>query len=203
MEDYKPNSHTYKEKQKETPEEKPRVEKVTTGVGRVKKKNELSKMAGALISEEAHNVKNYILMDVLLPAIKDAIEDIVTNGIRMILRGETTARKSGSGASKISYRDYYGKKDEDRRYSSTQTRSGYGYNDVTVDTRGEAEEVLMRMDELIETYGVVRVADLYDLVGITGEYTDNKYGWTNVRNAEVIRVREGYLIRMPKALPLH
>ena len=28
-------------------------------------------------------------------------------------------------------------------------------------------------------------------VGITGNYTDNKYGWTNIRNAEIMRVREG------------
>ena len=58
------------------------------------------------------------------------------------------------------------------------------------------------MDEMMETYGQVRVADMYDLVGITGEYTDNNYGWTNIRNAEVVRVRDGYKIKMPRALPL-
>ena len=71
-----------------------------------------------------------------------------------------------------------------------------------LESRGEAEEVITRMDELIETYGVVSVADLYDLVGKTCEYTDNKYGWTNVRNAEPIRVRDGWMLRLPKALPL-
>ena len=69
------------------------------------------------------------------------------------------------------------------------------------DTRKEAEEVLDRMDDLIDTYGVVSVADLYDLVGISGNYTDNKYGWTNLRNADVQRVRDGYLLKLPKALP--
>ena len=58
------------------------------------------------------------------------------------------------------------------------------------------------MDELIETYGSATVADLYDLVGITCNYTDNKYGWTNLRNAEPIRVRDGYMLKMPKALPI-
>ena len=58
------------------------------------------------------------------------------------------------------------------------------------------------MDELVDTYGVVRVADLYDLVGKTGDYTDNKYGWTNIRNAEIVRVREGYWIKMPRAMPI-
>ena len=58
------------------------------------------------------------------------------------------------------------------------------------------------MDEMIEQYDAVRVADLYDLVGITGDYTDNKYGWTNIPNARVVRTRDGYKIEMPRALPL-
>jgi len=49
---------------------------------------------------------------------------------------------------------------------------------------------------------MVSVADLYELVGIQGSYTDNKYGWTkNIRNASVVRVRDGYLLKLPKALP--
>ena len=78
----------------------------------------------------------------------------------------------------------------------------YSYDDIILSTRGEAEDVLSRMDELIETYGLVRVADLYDLVGITGNYTDNKYGWMNIRNAEIMRVRDGYMIKMPRAVPI-
>ena len=30
-----------------------------------------------------------------------------------------------------------------------------------------------------------------------------KYGWTDIRNASVIRVRDGYMIKLPKALPLN
>lgn len=47
------------------------------------------------------------------------------------------------------------------------------------------------------------VADLYDLVGINGNYTDNKYGWFNIRTASVVRVRDGYMIKLPKAVPLN
>ena len=39
------------------------------------------------------------------------------------------------------------------------------------------------------------------LVGINGSYTDNKYGWTHLRSADVQRVRDGYLLKLPKALP--
>ena len=58
------------------------------------------------------------------------------------------------------------------------------------------------MDELIDTYKLVSVADLKDLVGITGNYTDNRYGWTSIRSAEVVRVRDGYTIKMPRPMPI-
>ena len=58
------------------------------------------------------------------------------------------------------------------------------------------------MDEIIDTYGIVTIADFYDLAGVTGDYTTNNYGWTNIRNAEVVRVRDGYIIKMPKAMPI-
>lgn len=58
------------------------------------------------------------------------------------------------------------------------------------------------MDEMISVYGMVSVADLYDLIGVTGNYTDNKYGWTDIRSASVVRVRDGYIVKMPKAMPL-
>ena len=203
--DYKPNSHRFKEtKQDESTERKKRVEKpVVTGSVKTKKKSEISKFTDVFISEDVANVKSYILMDVLVPAIKKAISDIVTNGVDMMLYGETGRRKSGSNASYVSYRNYSDRKD-DRRYSDvSRTRTGYNYDDIILESRGEAEEVLSRMDELIETYGMVSVADMYDLVGKSCNYTDNKYGWTNIRNAEPVRVRDGYMLKLPKALPIN
>lgn len=202
MENFKPNSHKSKEEQQEALAER-KVEKVIKGSAKTKKRSDVKKFADVFISEDAGNVKSYIIMDVLIPAIKKAISDIVTNGIDMMLYGEAGRSKKKSPASKISYRSYY-ESDNDRRrdYSSIRTRSTYEYDDIVLDNRGEAESVLSTMDELVETYGMVSVADLYELVGIQGSYTDNKYGWTkNIRNASVVRVRDGYLLKLPKALP--
>lgn len=203
MEEYKSNSHRSREENASPPAEREKLEKVVKGTVKTKKKGDIRKFTDVFISEDAANVKNYILMDVLVPAVKKAISDIITNGIDMILYGGSGRSKSSSGASKVSYRSYYDRRDDDRRYDSHKTRTGYSYDDIILDNRGEAEDVLTRMDELIEIYGMVSVADLYDLVGITGNYTDNKYGWTNIRNAEAVRVRDGYMLKLPKALPIN
>lgn len=203
--DYKPNSHVYKESQKKQPPAERKVEKIVKGKVKTKKKSGVTKLADVFISEDANNVKSYVLMDVLVPAIKKAISDIVTDGIDMILYGGTGGGRRGNrtNASNVSYRKFYDDRRDERRYSSnTGRRAGYNYDDIILDTRSEAEHVLSRMDELIDTYGMVTVADLYDLVGISGEYTDNRYGWTNIRNADVVKVRDGWLIKLPKAFPL-
>ena len=202
MEEYKSNSNRSKQEQKEKQEEK-KVEKVVTGTVKTRKKGPFSKLTEEFISEDAKNVKSYVFGEVLIPAIKKAISDIVTDGIDIILYGES--RRGGnrrSTADRISYRSYYDRDTRPSRERLPVNNYGYSYDDIILSSRGEAEDVLSRMDELMETYGLVRVADLYDLVGLTGNYTDNKYGWTNIRNAEIMRVRDGYMIKMPRAIPI-
>lgn len=201
-EEYKSNSHRSKEGKTEALTDRKKVEKVVHGRVRTKPKSGVSKITDVFISEDAANVKSYIVMDVLVPAVKKAISDIVRDGIDMILYGESRGRKSSSVSGYVSYRDYSRSDDRDR-FRDSRSRSSYAHDDIILDSRGEAEEVLTRMDELIDTYGNVSVADLYDLVGKSSEYTDNKYGWTNIRNAEPIRVRDGYMLKLPKALPIN
>ena len=198
MTDYKPNSNRFKEDQKQ---QEKRVEKVVTGKVVTKKKSGLSKFADEIISEDAKNVKSYVIGDVLIPALKKAVVDIVTDGINIIFYGGARSGGSRSTADRVSYRNYYDRGGtSSSHYRSNNT--GYSYDDIVLNSRGEAEDVLDRMYELLDTYGLVRVADLYDLVGITGNYTDNKYGWTSLRGAEIVRVRDGYMIKMSRAVPI-
>ena len=77
------NSHRAKEEQKTALAER-KVEKVTTGKVKTKKRSEGSKLRDVFIAEDVKDVKSYIFMDVLVPAIKNAIVDIVTDGVNMI-----------------------------------------------------------------------------------------------------------------------
>ena len=200
LDQYKPNSNKYKEEQALVNKEEKKIEKVVTGKVITKKEGFFSKMFRGLISEDAKDVKSYVFGDVLIPAIKKAISDIVSDGIDIILYGESSGKKRRSPAERVSYRSYYDRSNDYRRPSPVY--SDYSYDNIILETRGEAEEVLARMDELIDTYKLVSVADLKDLVGITGNYTDNRYGWTSIRSAEVVRVRDGYTIKMPRPMPI-
>ena len=71
--------------------------------------------------------------------------------------------------------------------------------DIVFETRGEAEEVRDRLNEIADTYACATVADLKDLSGIIGTWTATKMFWTPVslKHAEINRVREGWIINLP------
>lgn len=197
---YKPNSHKYKEEQKAKATEEKKIQKVVNGPVKTKKKSGLAKFADAFIAEDISSAKDYVWEEVFIPAAKKFASDALTNAIDIILYGSAGHSKKTTAANKVSYSSYY--RNNDRGYRQPINRSTYSYDEIVLTTRGEAEAVIMQMDEIMSTYGLVRVADLYDLVGVTGSYTDNNYGWMDIRSARVERVRDGWLIKMPRAVPI-
>lgn len=198
-----PNSHKYKA-EKEAAEKK-KVEKVITGNVKVKEQSKVRKLTGSLISEDASSVKSYIVTDVFIPAVKKLVSDIVKDGIEMLLYGGTRPKdrsSNGYRANYVSYNKYSDRRDERYVRPDSSHRQRLDYGDVYFDNRGDAEEVLDQMGDMLDRYDMVSVADLYDAVGLSCPHTWNKYGWTNLRDAKVVRTSEGYTIKLPRALPL-
>ena len=202
--EYKPNSHKYKERQKAAASEKEkRAEKVVQGKVKLKKKNEVRKFADVFVAEDTHSVKDYLLMEVAIPAIKNTIIDLITNGINMLLNGDTGTKTRRRSGDYISYRDY-SNRDRDRRdRRDSSVRSRFDFDDLVFGSRGDAEATLEQLDDIIERYGVASVLDLYESADLGGSapWTANKYGWSSLRSADVIKVRDGYVIKLPKAMP--
>lgn len=201
--DYKPNSNSYK-KQKTSEEKKPKVNKVVTGKVKTRKKGELAKVKDALISEDARSVGSEILFGTIIPAIGNTIVDAVTNSIRMIFGVD--GRYSDSkhrGDHYVPYSKYSSSSRFDERTSNARrATTKFDLDSFIFETRGEAEDVLDSMDDMLDKYECVSVSDLYDLIGERCPFTAEKYGWYNLRNASVVRVRNGYLLKLPKAVPL-
>ena len=131
MDDYKPNSNRFKEEQKaQVPTEKKKVEKVISGTAKTRKKSGIDKVRDVFISDDAQNIKSYVMMDVLVPAIKKAISDIVTDGISMLLYGDTN-RGRRSSSNYVSYDRISSRNCRDDRRDNYRTRSGYDFDDAS------------------------------------------------------------------------
>lgn len=200
MSEYTPNSFKYREEQAKKAAEEKKIEKVVKGPVKTKKKTSASKLADIFISEDISSVKSYIFLDVLVPAIKKAVSDIVTDGIDMILYGGTGRGKKTSSGSKVSYSKYYEKKD-DRHYEPS-ARVRFDFDEIIFATREEAKIVKSQMQDVINRYDIVTVSDMYDMADLPQPYTGNRYGWTNINNAEPVRVRDGWILKLPKPGPI-
>lgn len=189
-----------------------KVERVVTSEVARRKKPLGKRFLETFIGGDAKSVAHYVLFDVLLPAAKDTAADAVSQGIERMLFGEvrsssrrTGARPSGSGGytsyNRFGTAPVPGRR-EDPRGISRQARARHDFDEIILATRVEAEEVIDRLFDLVNKYESATVADLYELVGLSGNYTDDKWGWSDIRGAGVTRVRNGYLLDLPRPEPL-
>lgn len=205
------NSHKFKEGPNETKEiTEKKVEKVITGNVKRQKPGLGKKFSEVFLAEDMNEVKDHIFWDVIVPSIKNGISDILINTVQSIFGGGpsrssgNTSRFNYSNVSNSSAFKNYVRPDDRRLIADEKRSSSLNYDDIVFNSRGEAEEVLTSMDDLISVYNVASVSDFFDLVGEPSDYTMEKYGWKNLKSAQVERVRGGgYAIRFPRAMPIN
>jgi hypothetical protein len=210
MENYPSNSNKTKEEKVEA--EPKKVEQITTGEVVRRKKPIYKRIQESFIGGDARSVWGFVVLDVLLPAAKDTLTDAVSQGMERLVFGEvrSTSRRAGGYRPSATYTNYqrFGpsssvRRDEPRPQISQRARASHDFDEIILATRVEAETVIDRIFDLVAKYEMATVADLYDLVGISGNYTDDKWGWTDIRGAGVTRVRNGYLLDLPRPEPLN
>lgn len=212
---YRGNSNASKDIQP-IQEERERIKKIATG--RKVKQSVGNKILSEFIADDIHDIGDYILKDVIFPAVKNAISDTITNGIDMLLFGQT---RNHGGYSTNSVRRitpysslYSGQSAVNRvtRLSEQQPQQPrgigrYTYNDILIPftpeephnvTKAKAMEILARMRVYLDKYGVVSVGDLYDAVGELPDSIDQNWGWYDLSGAYIQNSREGFILRMPK-----
>lgn len=203
MEDYQGNSNKQKAKQ-----EKTEVKAVVTGKAEVRKKSLGKKFNETFGGGDAKSVWSYILLDVLIPAAKDMIVEATSQGVERMIFGEVRGggRRNGRpGNGYVSYNRYSRPLGSDRQERPTMSRRGratHDFGEIVLGTRAEAETVIDRLFDLVSQYNLATVADLYDLCDLEKNYMDDKWGWTDLSGAGATRVRNGYLIELPRPEPV-
>jgi hypothetical protein len=76
-------------------------------------------------------------------------------------------------------------------------RSKFVVEDVVVTTEIDAYAIKDQFKQHLAIYGNVSVADLYDWLGVTGQYGDIKWGWTDSESLSVQPCDAGFLVKLP------
>lgn len=205
----------YNGKQKEQPKKKndKHVEKVIKGAPVERKKTLGRKLAETFTGDDMHSVGEYILFEVVVPQVKDLLFDSLSQGIQRKLFGgsSTQSYRRPSGVRNVtSYNTMYKSPNPAGRASEpdgpravpASARATGDFREIVLETRGDADVVLESLQALIDQYQMAAVSDLYELVGMSSNFTDEAWGWFDLRGAGIQRVREGYLLNMPRPRPL-
>lgn len=177
------------------------LEQVTTGKVEVR-----AKPLGKKVGEWLIGIGSYVLNDILIPAARDTAQDAGEAAVRRAFNpNEEQHHRKGRNQSPYGGSPYfnYGKAGQratvdNARSLSRSARAQHKFEEIIFDQRVEAEHVLDQLIEQIAEYDAVAIRDLYTLAGISSDYTDEKYGWTDLRSASVHRVKGGYLINLPR-----
>jgi len=181
------------------------------------------KFISEFLADDIHSIKDYIVYDVVIPAVKNAISDTITNGIDMLLFGQTRTRFNSNTIRKVGGINYtsfssnnvskankitnsYSNFDERR---TPGYRSAYTVDDILVPytyeephniTKGKVTEALTMLTMRLKRYGMVSVADFYETVlnSVPDDIQDHKWGWYDLSGMRIRDTREGIVIMMPK-----
>lgn len=175
------------------------IEKVISGNTKVRRNN-ARKFADTFIAEDVSTVKSHLRDDVLVPGLKKLVVNLIKDGVDILFNGRVTRTDKQDRFAG----DYfsYNKVSSNRNSRPAIATTRFSYDDIEFENRGEAEVVLDHMCREIRDYGVVTVAAMYEMVGRTAPFTANNYGWTDISTATVDRVYGGYIIRLPRAMPI-
>lgn len=196
-------SNSKKSKAQKGPPPKKTVTPVVTGEVTTRKPGLWRRVKGSFVNDDYDNILQMVVMEVLVPAAKNMISDATKGAVDGYLFGNTrvTSRNDRPGAF-----NYAGVR---RQRSETQygvigprSRQMHDFDDLIFGSRGEAEDVLDGLRLLLDQYEMVSVRDFYDLAGINAEFTDEKWGWYDLREAHVRSIRGGYVVDLPRTRPI-
>lgn len=80
--------------------------------------------------------------------------------------------------------------------------SVYRYAQLVYKSKIDADNVLRSLFETLAVYKTVSCFDLYEFSGVPANPLDRSYGWRDLSTAEIGMGGGGWIIRLPKALPL-
>lgn len=204
--EYPPNS--FSSKQPPEPQEEKKIERVTKTEAIRRKKGLGRKFREVFFGGDAKSTGRFIIYSVLIPAAKDMIIEAGREGIEKLVRGDSYRRRGSPRSGPAGYVSYNRmsmrdpREQDQPRPMSARARARHDFDEIVLGSRAEAEEVIERMFDIVSRYTTATVADLYDLVGIRSSHVDNKWGWSDMRGAGVVRVRDGYLLELPDVQPM-
>jgi hypothetical protein len=187
------------------------IERITSGEVVRRRKPLRKRFSETFIAGDAKTAVQYALYEIVFTAFRDMAVDSVNGITEKLFYGDTRRHRGitppqtgpyGNVAYNRVSDPRAGRLPSAQRALSRMARARHDFDEIVLDDRSEAEDVIDRLFDLVSRYDEATVADLYELLGLGSTHPDHKWGWTNLQGAGVTRVRGGYLLDLPDPRPL-
>lgn len=202
---YPSNSYSDRETLRQNKKEAPKkIEPVAQGKIRKGHKGLARRVFETFIVEDLSTITNHIIEDILVPEIQKALVEMIRSSAEMMFGQSSKSRSAYQRSPEYtSYSKYSSTQNPVKTRPEAHKRYSGVVDDVILPTKMAAEEALDRMYELLHHYDCVSVADYYAIVGVSSIYTDNDYGWMDLKGAHAMKVSDGYILSLPRPVVLN
>ena len=196
MPEYQDNSE--KAKREAEVKEREIKEPIKEGGAELRKRSAGKRFAETILpKEDRREIADYAIFEIVIPAIKETINNLVVNSLDMLLFGgerrysgnrHSNGRTNYAGMSSKKSNKYSNDDYEER----SRRRSAKSIDDILFGSYAKADKVYQALLDIQDEYGQVRVSDLFDEAEITvPDWTYDSYGWDNLpARADIETVRD-------------
>lgn len=156
-------------------------------------------------AKDIGEIKEYMIFEVLMPKTKDVLFDMIDNAASLIIFGDGRKGKAKASNTYISYNNY--SSDKKPSASAIMARRSDILPEIIFKEMSDADDVLNSLIDIIESYNEVSVADYYQAVSngdtkIDITERDYHWGWKSLGRTEIKRVRDGYILTLPRPISI-
>lgn len=172
------------------------------------KKRLARKFAQAFSTMSREDAEDYIIDNVIVPSIMNAIADILGDAVDYVFRGRVGGRAGRSGNKGNTYGSTgttdYGKFSQNPKNVERVPGGMRGIDNVTFESRAAAKDVLDELVTALDRYKKVSVYNFYEAASLQppNGYMDYNYGWYDLSAAQIVSFRGDWYIQMPRIVEL-
>lgn len=202
------------------PAGRPKLNKIVSGSVVPRKKPLGSKIRETFTGDDARTVGNFVLMDVILPSLRDLLYEIVMQSLGRSLYGNVgrkAVQRFANGPGQINPGFIsYNLMGQQQHSPAPGLRAmqpdgpnrplgivaGREFEEVVFSERGDADAVLTQLATVLNDYRVVTLSEYKELIGVPFVHTDLKWGWFSLQGAGVKPIPGGYVLVLPRPVQI-
>lgn len=166
------------------------------------KKSKMNSLGKSVIQGSITDAIKLAFTELIIPAGRDLLFNVVTSVSQTLIYGESEPPSTSNGVNRIPYSSISNYNRVGRPTSRVQKIRQRPEDGFIFERKSDADTIIEELREACDSFGVVTVQALYEICDKTAPYTANKYGWMNLDDARVERTRDGYVLKLPRSMPL-